>query len=230
MSDLRHQQGALGSVQSGTTYPLPTSMRGTNATEGDTPMRVIGATGGTTTEKYPGASMLALDAGAEVGLRLLEAIRGAGDGKSDNYTQLIEAAYSHSFNGGSWDRQRNNTEGVLLASAARTASTDSAVQTNHNARGILLTLDVTAVSGTGGLTVRVHSVDPVTGKQTTVMLANAARTAVQTVSYLLYPGAATAQGDLVQVNSVALPRKFVVRVSHGDGSSYTYSLGFALIL
>lgn len=133
-------------------------------------------------------------------------------------------------NGITWDRQRNNIEGVALASAARTASTASPDITNHNARGIMVMLNVTAASGTGGLQVRVQAKDPVSGNYLGINSAPAAITAVGMQVYVLYPGANTTNTDIAQVSGLLVPRTLRIFVSHGDGSSYTYSVSYALIL
>lgn len=73
------------------------------------------------------------------------------------------------YNGTTWDRRRNNTEGTLLASAARTASGNSADLTVHNSSKLAVYLDVTAASGTSPtLDVTVKAKDPVSGKYFTI--------------------------------------------------------------
>lgn len=121
-----------------------------------------------------------------------------------------------------------NLDGELLAQASRTASTAGPDQTNANSRGVLLYLDVTAASGTGGLTVQVQGKDPSSGKYKTLNANPTAVTAIGTTAYMLYPGASTT-GQVQQATSQVLPRTWRVNVSHGDASSYTYSVGYSLI-
>lgn len=137
------------------------------------------------------------------------------------------------YNGATLDFQRANLEGTALASAARTATTNSADITNHNSLGVLVFLNVTVASGTGGLQVRVTGKDPVSGNYSFL---NGTPTAVTAVSnnvpptYLFYPGVnTTAVGSVAQATSSILPRTFRITVSHGDATSYTYSVGYALI-
>jgi hypothetical protein len=137
-------------------------------------------------------------------------------------------AFGLRYNGASWDRERGNAEGTLLASAARTATTSSSNQTNYNGRGVLLILNVTAASGSGGLTLRVQGVDPVSGLSVALNTPPAAITATGTFGYLVYPG--IAGPNLSQASSTVLPRTWFVSMTHGDATSYTYSLGYALIL
>jgi hypothetical protein len=134
------------------------------------------------------------------------------------------------FNGTYYDRQRGNTEGTLLASAARTASVSSPIMENHNARGVALVLNVTVASGTGGLTVYIVARETAT---VTTFVLNATPTAVTAVSksiYMLYPGIAAGVGEVTQATSSVLPRGWYALVNHADGSSYTYSLAYSLIV
>ncbi|SRR5579884_647578 len=134
------------------------------------------------------------------------------------------------YNGATLDLQRGNQQGTLLASATRTANTASADQTNYNARGVLLFLNVTAASGTGGVRALVQAKDPISGS--TQFLASATpafKTATGLYVYSVYPGAPVG-AFLEQATQAALPRTWSVLVQHGDASSYTYSLGFALIV
>lgn len=118
---------------------------------------------------------------------------------------------------------------TLLASAARTATTNTADQSSGGARGVLLVLDVTVASGTGGLVVRIQVKDPASGKYQSINAAPTAIIAVGTTAYLLYPAASAGSGNYGQVGAGALPRTWRVSVTHADGSSYTYSLGAGLI-
>jgi hypothetical protein len=123
-----------------------------------------------------------------------------------------------------------NTQGILLPSAARTATTSSAVQMNTNARGVIVTLNVTAASGTGGLTLRIQGVEPVTGNVYSINNAPTAVNATGLSAYVLYPGA-TASGSVAQVTGgVPLPKMWQVTVYVGDSSSYTYSVGYSLMI
>lgn len=135
------------------------------------------------------------------------------------------------FNETSWDRQRGNTEGTLLASAARTVLSASAIQKNHNGRGVQVTLDVSAASGTGGLQLVIQNIDPATTYAFTLTPTPTAVTVAGTYIYELYPGiGASASGLVVQRTSGLLPRSWRIAVLHGDASSYTYSVGYSLIL
>ena len=126
-----------------------------------------------------------------------------------------------------------NGEGTLLASAARTATTDSPVQMNQNARGVVLFLRVTAASGSGGLVARIVGFDPTTGQSVILHPDPTAITAVGVYGYELSPGAAggtAGPGRVNQRTAGNLPHSWMAQVFHGDGSSYTYSLGFATVV
>jgi hypothetical protein len=134
------------------------------------------------------------------------------------------------YNGSTWDRARGNLEGTLLASAARTATTSSAAQTNYNCRGVIVYLNVTVASGTGGLGVVIGATDPASGNG---LKLNPDATAVTTTGYrgyIVYPGASATSPDVVQVTASVLPRNWFVTVFHSNASSYTYSVGYSLIV
>lgn len=125
-----------------------------------------------------------------------------------------------------WDLARNNTEFEVLASALRTATTESADLTNYNAKGALIFLNVTAASGTGGLQVRFQYKDPASGQYQYMNAAPTAITATGLAVYGLYP-ASLANGN--QMTNQFLPRTWRIQVQHGDGSNYTYSVDAALL-
>ncbi len=130
------------------------------------------------------------------------------------------------WNGASWDFQRNNLDNItLLASAARTTTQTVADQTNYNARGIVVVLDMTVV-GTGSVTLEIDAKDPVSGKYYAV-LTGAAVTTNSTNVYTVYPG------NTVTANvsaSTVLPRTWRVKVTANNANSATYSVGAMLIL
>ena len=79
---------------------------------------------------------------------------------------LAVLPFQYAYNESTWDRVRNNTQGILLASAARTASLLSPTITNYNRRGVLLSINVTAMTGTSpSLVVAVGYDDPIVGSQ-----------------------------------------------------------------
>ena len=111
---------------------------------------------------------------------------------------------------------------------ARTSTWTSPTYKAETEAGILVVLDVTAASGTGGLTLRINAHDQASSQAVPLNAAPTAVTATGTTSYALYPFGAVA-GDVTQATSFYLPRMFSISVTHGDSSSYTYSVGFCLL-
>ena len=120
-----------------------------------------------------------------------------------------------------------NTPVTLLASAARTATVSTAAQNADYATGVIVYLDVTAASGTGGLTLTVEGQDPASAKW---MAVNSNPTAVTTTGTRSYLVALSASGGAAtQATSAHVPNPWRVTVTHGDASSYTYTVG-AIVL
>ena len=140
---------------------------------------------------------------------------------------LRVASLQRAYNGTTVDTWRNNIEGTALASAARTAQTNSSDIITYNANKIYVFLNVTAASGTGGLTVRVQAKDPVSGNYFSINSAPTAVTSTTSNGYLIGPGV-SAGGT--QATSSVLPRTIRIQVQVGDSSSYTYSVGYSLIV
>lgn len=157
------------------------------------------------------------------------------DGEAGNNTVGAQGLY----NGSSFDRQRGNTEGVALASAARTTTTQSELLTNHNARGMIVYLQVTsAPANTETLTVYLSAWYPdssafayvatgmiITGNEGPKMIAA-----------MYAPGLATS-ADVIDASTgsrfrktynMIVPRSVFVTVFHSAGSSWTYSVNYSL--
>lgn len=135
-------------------------------------------------------------------------------------------SFGFRFNGSTWDRARGNIDGTALASAARTASVDSADLTNYNAKGLHLVIDVTAITATPGITVTVQGKDALSGKYYTI-LASASITTVSTTVLKVHPGLTAAAN--AAANDI-LPRTWRVSVVNADADSITYSIGYSLVV
>ena len=144
-------------------------------------------------------------------------------GDADNGAGSL-AVQPYLVGGSTSDRMRGNLQGLLLASAARTASTNSPIQTNYNARGVIIYLNVT-VAGTGNLMLYIRESAFLNAQ----LLVGAAVATTGAWAYVLYPGATTAEGHIVKANSGVLPRTWDVLIAHSDGSSWTYQVNYALI-
>lgn len=146
----------------------------------------------------------------------------------------IGAVNEQRYNGSAWEDVYNNTQGTLLASAARTANGVSATMTNWNESALLLSLDVTVASGTGGLDVRLIAPPPV-GSGSPALDVPSTTLITTTGNYLFLYGMSLANGGPVsgsqvyKTSDVMVPRTWSVIVTTGDSSSYTYSLGYSLV-
>jgi hypothetical protein len=133
-------------------------------------------------------------------------------------------------NGTTFDMQRGNqAETTIFSSAARTATPSPVNMTNHNARGLMLVLNVTAVTATPQLKVAVRW--NLTGSEPNLWRATTNVATTGTYLYQIYPGATSGGGSqLTEAASIALPRDLKIVVEHGDSDSATYSLVAARIL
>lgn len=129
------------------------------------------------------------------------------------------------FNGTNWDRWRNNGEGTLLASAARTATTNSTDQVNYNWRGVHVIIDITAGSGLT-ITPSITGKDPISGTYYT-LLAGTALTGTGITILKVYPGITAAANASA---SDILPRTWRFTMTAGDATSATYSVAYVGIL
>lgn len=114
---------------------------------------------------------------------------------------------------------------TLLASASRNATTNSPAQLNYNNRGVLLFLNVTVASGTGGLQMQPQAQDPVSGTWVDTAGSTTAVTATGETTYWIYPVTFAGTSSSITTKAQApLPANWRVVVIAGDSSSYTYSL------
>lgn len=123
-------------------------------------------------------------------------------------------------NGSTYDPQMNNHELTALASAARTASVDSADLVNYNGRGIVVTIDVTAVTADPSMVVTIQGKSSL-GSDYYTILASAAIVGTGVTVLRVAPGLTTA-ANLVANDLV--PRIFRISVANADSDSITYSV------
>lgn len=145
---------------------------------------------------------------------------------SDNERMLLARILAY--------QKRSSTRGTVLASAARTASTTSSTFDWAQFSGVSLFLNITAASGTGGLVIFPEYQDPVSLAWNRIF--NYPTTAGRITSaglHILQIGMSlgTQSGGSNQggFSSSLLSSVLRFTVSHGDASSYTYSLGYELI-
>lgn len=127
------------------------------------------------------------------------------------------------YNGGgastSFDRQRNNHEVTVLASASRAVDTNSADQTNYNARGVIVDFDLTVKNSTS-ITVTIKGKDTLSGVYSTI-LASAAIATTGHTQLKIAPGI-TVAANLAVADMV--PRVWRVEITRAGGASDTYSV------
>ncbi len=177
---------------------------------------------------YTSGAITVVGLGSSAPLTQLAAHWTAAGDTGPHFAGLAVNSQGMTYSGATWDRARSNVDSTPLASAARTATVNSADQTNSNGRGVLVTLNVTALADTPSVVLSIE------GKMGSVyealLTAAAAVTATGIHSYLVYPGCGAASADVVQVAGFPLPRTWRVTVTHGDADSITYSVTASVIL
>jgi len=138
----------------------------------------------------------------------------------------LSGAIPMSLNGIGVDRQRNNEVVTVLASAARTATTNSSDLTNFNGRGVQVIIDVTAVTGSASVTVALQTKETIGSKYVTV-LTSAAITGTGQTRLRCYPGITAVANESV---SDLIGRIWRVVVTHGTADSITYSVQCVMML
>lgn len=107
-------------------------------------------------------------------------------------------------------------------SAARTATPNAPTLYTRNARGIIVTVVVTAKTGTPSITVAIQAYDPASATFISLLTSAAINTSPSTTTLTYAPGAATTAN--VSLPGV-LPDTIRILVTHADGQSITYSVG-----
>ncbi len=140
-----------------------------------------------------------------------------------NPTSTIVRAPQMNYNGVTWDRNYNNTEVTLLASAARTTTQTSADIIVYNATKLIVVLDMTSI-GTGSVTVSIDGKDSVSGKYYNI-LTGLAITSNSTNRYRIGETLAAVANSVAQDY---LPRIIRIVVTANNANSATYSVGYVL--
>lgn len=144
-----------------------------------------------------------------------------GDSTQQLLARLVMGAY-----------RRSNVQAPGLASAARTATTQSTDISAIGFGGIIVNLIVTAASGTGGLTIRVRYKDSVTTNYYSLSQSSVSVTSVGGWVYQHGPGTGTTvTATLGNAGSAAgyLTDTIRIEIIHADASSYTYSVNYVLV-
>lgn len=139
---------------------------------------------------------------------------------------LTTRAIMQAYNGTTYDRWRNNQGITALASAARTASTNSADLVNYNHQGAHFIIDVTSVTDSPSITPTIEGKCPVSGVYYTILTGSSINS-VGTTVLKVHPGIA---GVANAAANDILPRIFRISVAHADTDSITYSVGVNLVM
>jgi len=198
------------------TDKLATSMYLKGSVAGDTPVLAQNSS-------YGNVRVSIYEGGNRAGLQSLNA-----DAISGATIALGIFSAQEMCNGVGWDRQRNNEELVLLASAARTAQTDSADQINYNGSGLIVIVDVTVDPAAAAITPKLQIKDSISSNYFTVWSAAAAINAVGTYAYLFAPGGAA--GSYTEAVNLRVARTWRVRIDPADADSMTYSVSAVVLV
>jgi predicted polyphosphate/ATP-dependent NAD kinase len=114
----------------------------------------------------------------------------------------------------------------LLASEARTATTNTGDITNEAHRGVHVVIDATAAAATPSVVFTIQGKDELSGQYYTI-LASAAVTAISTAVMRVFPGATAAANT---VANDCLPRTWRVLATAADADSITYSIGASYLV
>lgn len=143
------------------------------------------------------------------------------------------ASMGHSFNESTWDRNRNNIEFALLASAARTVTTTTSIFTLYNAIGMVILLNVTInPAGAQTLTLTIRGYGPTATVAAAVLPANAFGGVAGNAVLVVYPGigAAWSGGTGNAFSNTKLPRRVDIQVVPSGAGSWTYSVDGLFLL
>jgi hypothetical protein len=150
----------------------------------------------------------------------------AADGYA-NPTITHEGADGMPYNNSTWDRARNNFVTTADSSAARTATVAGTTVTNYNARGAVITINVTALSGTSPTLVAKLQYSPDGGTTWIDYTAKPVTTTISTTgltTLIVCPGVTEVANSVV---SLPLPR--TVRMHYtiaGTTPSFTFATYF----
>lgn len=119
---------------------------------------------------------------------------------------------------------------TLLPMTARTIAVTSSDQLNTGDNTLLVYLNVTAASGTGGLTLRLDGKEMLSGSYAAFNAAPTAVTATGLYVYMFGPGCTTTGGSVAQSNAILTPAIWRISMAVGDSSSYTYSVTTSVLV
>lgn len=140
---------------------------------------------------------------------------------------VLSHPYRYNPTANSWERWRGNHNATVLASASRSATVNSADQTNLHCRGVLLCFNVTVVPGVDTVQLGIQGKDPLSGEYIEIVQSTALATTGARFIYLA-PGAA-ALGSFNNYFNGQIPHTWRARVTHSGAGAFTYSVGAMLL-
>jgi hypothetical protein len=116
-------------------------------------------------------------------------------------------------------------EGTLFASAARTTAQTGVTMVNPGFKGVIVTVDITAVGVTPSDTFTIKGYDIASNKWNTI-LASTAKVATGTTVMTVLPSVVASANVAV---SQGIPAQWRVDVAVGNATTATYSVGYSYI-
>jgi uncharacterized membrane protein len=117
----------------------------------------------------------------------------------------------------------------LLTSGTRTATIATIKQTDAQEQSLRVYVNVSAASGTGGLTVVIRGYDPTSGLPCALTTGGGAITTTGIFAFEMMPSSQSASAAVKETVGRALPYVWDVQIQHGDSSNYTYSVGAEIL-
>lgn len=144
----------------------------------------------------------------------------------------LQSTGQHLWNEATYDRRRGNTQATAIASGAYTSTQSSADIISYNARGVWVFFNGTTGGGGAGVIIRISAKDPVSSNYFLIATATTFASVGKRGS-VIYPGVVGSLGgstDIIDHIGSVIPRTFRIQVVHLDSTSWTYSVGYSLIV
>jgi hypothetical protein len=116
-----------------------------------------------------------------------------------------------------------NTNVAAVPLVARTSGIATVAQTNLNAVGAYVLIDITAIAGGETVTMFIDILQP--DGTYTAIYQTAALNSIGLRKYLICPSAVDTGSQLTAVCQLPLPRTWRIRTLHAAGGSITYQIG-----
>lgn len=130
-----------------------------------------------------------------------------------------------------WLRRPAMCAGTLLTSASRSATVNSASQTNRGCKGVIAWLNISVFNGGTGMDMTIEGQDPVSGNWSDLANMTNRSGTVRPHTLELCPGSGSASTpSLYGVRAEGhLPDVWRVKITHATATAHTYSVGYTLL-